>query len=73
MFIVTFAFHFPPNDDLERAGDSARIRDLAAVRDDFATPWVIWNVVRTLASTAAFGSLTRALIAHGRERRAKQT
>jgi len=69
MFIVTFAFHFPLNDDLKNAGDPDRIRDLAAVRDDFATPWVVWNIVRTLASTAAFGFLTLALVAHGRARR----
>jgi uncharacterized membrane protein len=66
MVIVSIAFHFPLNDDLESAGDPGRIRDLAAVRDDFVTPWVVWNIVRTLALTVAFGSLTRALVVHGR-------
>jgi uncharacterized membrane protein len=66
MFVVTVAFHFPLNDDLKSAGDPVRIRDLAAVRDDFATPWVVWNIVRTLASTVAFGALTRALAVRGR-------
>jgi uncharacterized membrane protein len=69
MLIVSFAVHFPLNADLESAGDPGRIRDLAAVRDDFATPWIVGNIVRTLALTVAFGSLTRALVAHGRERR----
>jgi uncharacterized membrane protein len=66
MFIVTTAFHFPLNDDLAGAGDPSRIDDLAAVRDDFATPWIAWNIVRTLASTAAFGCLVRALVLRGR-------
>ena len=64
--VVTFAFHFPLNDDLKNAGDPARIENLAAVRDDFVTPWVAWNIVRTLASTAAFGSLAWALVLRGR-------
>jgi uncharacterized membrane protein len=70
--VVTFAFHFPLNDDLTKAGDPARIENLAAVRDDFLTPWVAWNIVRTLATTAAFGSLAWALVLRGRMGRAEQ-
>ena len=66
MVVVSFAVHFPLNDDLKQAGDPARIEDLAAVRDDFVTPWVAWNIVRTLALTAAFGCLTWALVLRGR-------
>jgi uncharacterized membrane protein len=66
MLVVTIAFHFPLNDELKEAGDPARIENLAAARDDFATPWVAWNIVRTLASTAAFGSLAWALVLRGR-------
>jgi uncharacterized membrane protein len=66
MVVVTFAFHFPLNDELKQAGDPARIEDLAAVRDDFATPWVAWNIVRTLATTAAFACLAWALVLRGR-------
>jgi uncharacterized membrane protein len=66
MVVVTFAFHFPLNDELREAGDPDRIQDLAAVRDDFVTPWVAWNIVRTLALTAAFGCLTWALVLRGR-------
>jgi uncharacterized membrane protein len=65
--VVTFAFHFPLNDELVKAGDPARIENLAAVRDDFVTPWVAWNIVRTLASTAAFGCLAWALVLRGRK------
>ncbi|MDQ3410658.1 MAG: DUF1772 domain-containing protein [Chloroflexota bacterium] len=70
--VVTFVIHFPLNDELMRAGDPARIENLAAVRDDFATPWVAWDIVRTLASTAAFGSLAWALVWRGRMGRAER-
>jgi uncharacterized membrane protein len=66
MVIVTFAVHIPLNDDLVNAGDPDTIEDLAAVRDDFVTPWVAWDIVRTLATTAAFAALTWALVLHGR-------
>jgi uncharacterized membrane protein len=72
MVIVTFAIHVPLNDDLKQAGDPARIGNLAAVRDDFVTPWVAWDIVRTVASTAAFGSLAWALVLRGRMGRAEQ-
>jgi uncharacterized membrane protein len=72
MLVVTFAVHIPLNDDLRNAGDPARIENLAAVRDDFVTPWVAWDIVRTLASTAAFGALTWALVLRGRTGRAQQ-
>jgi uncharacterized membrane protein len=66
MVIVTFAIHVPLNYDLRDAGDPDRIENLAAVRDDFVTPWVAWEIVRTLATIAAFGSLTWALVLRGR-------
>ena len=72
MVVVTFAVHIPLNEELKEAGDPARIENLAAVRDDFVTPWVAWNIVRTLASTAAFGSLAWALVLRGRVGRAEQ-
>jgi uncharacterized membrane protein len=69
--VVTFAIHIPLNEDLKQAGDPARIENLAAVRDDFVTPWVAWDIVRTLASIAAFASLTWALVLRGRVGRAQ--
>jgi uncharacterized membrane protein len=69
MLAITFAFNIPLNDDLKDAGDPARIADLAAVRDDFVTPWIAWHIVRTVALTAAFGALTWALVL--RERTAR--
>jgi uncharacterized membrane protein len=72
MVVVTFGFHFPLNEDLQNAGDPAQIEDLGAVRDDFVTPWVVWNIVRTLATSAAFGCLAWALVLRGRMARAEQ-
>ena len=66
MIVVTFAIHVPLNYDLRDAGDPDRIENLAAVRDDFVTPWVAWETVRTLATIAAFASLTWALVLRGR-------
>jgi uncharacterized membrane protein len=68
--VVTFAVHIPLNYELKDEGDPASIENLAAVRDDFVTPWVAWDIVRTLASTAAFGCLTWALVLRGRMGRA---
>jgi uncharacterized membrane protein len=66
VIMVTGAIHIPLNDDLARAGDPDHIADPAGVRDDFYGPWVGWNVLRTLAATAALGSLVYALVLHGR-------
>jgi uncharacterized membrane protein len=66
--VVTFAFNIPLNDDLENAGDPARIADVASVLDDFERPWVAWNIVRTLAITASFCALVQAFFIHARGR-----
>ena len=64
--LITFAISIPLNDDLAQAGDPARIADMAAVREDYEDPWVAWNIVRTLASTAALGCLVHALLLRAR-------
>lgn len=66
MCAVTFGIHFPLNEELQQAGDPGRIDDLAAVRGDFVTPWVAWNIVRTIVTTAAFGCLAWALVLRAR-------
>jgi uncharacterized membrane protein len=68
--VITFAVHIPLNEDLKDAGDPARIENIAEVRDDFATTWVAWDIVRTAVSIAAFGALTWALVLRGRAGRA---
>jgi uncharacterized membrane protein len=72
MVVITFAVNIPLNEDLQDAGDPARIENISEVRDDFVTPWVAWDIVRTLVTTAAFAALTWALVLHGRIRRAQQ-
>jgi uncharacterized membrane protein len=62
---VTFAVNVPLNEALDRAGEPDRTPDLAAVRGRFEERWVRWNMVRTLASVAAFGLLTWALVLYG--------
>ena len=65
--VITIAVHVPLNDDIKAAGDPDHIANLAAVRDAFhETRWVAWNVVRAVATTAAFVCLTWALVLHGR-------
>jgi uncharacterized membrane protein len=67
VFLVTMAIHVPLNDDIKAAGDPDQIANLAAVRDAFnESRWVAWNVVRTIACTAAFGCLLWGLVLHGR-------
>jgi uncharacterized membrane protein len=66
-FVITMAVNVPLNDGLKAAGDPDRIADLAAVRAAFQeTRWVAWNIVRAIATTAAFGCLVWALVLHGR-------
>jgi uncharacterized membrane protein len=63
---VTGALNIPLNNDLKAAGAVGSITDLAGVRDHFEGPWVAWNVVRTVATTASFGCLVRALSTRSR-------
>lgn len=65
-FVITMAINVPRNDALKAAGHPDAIADLAAVRAKFdEARWVRWNLVRTLASTTAFGLLAWALTVHG--------
>ncbi|MER6945848.1 anthrone oxygenase family protein [Nonomuraea sp. NPDC000554] len=66
MFVITSAVNVPLNDRLAAAGKPGHIADVAAVRERFESAWVVWNTVRALANTAAFGCLTWALIVFGR-------
>jgi uncharacterized membrane protein len=68
VLVVTFVVNVPLNNELDAAGDPDRVADLAAVRERFEGSWVRWNIVRSAASTAAFGCLVWALVQHGRIR-----
>lgn len=59
--IVTMGFNVPLNDKLAAAGDPAKIHDPAAVREQFESAWLRWNVARVLTTTAALGCLAWAL------------
>lgn len=63
---ITRSVHLPLNAEIQAAGDPDRIADLAAVRERFESRWVRWNIVRSVACTAAFGCLVWALVLFGR-------
>jgi uncharacterized membrane protein len=66
-FVATIAVNVPLNDALKAAGDPDHIAHLAHVRAQFhEARWAAWNIMRTIASTAAFGCLAWALVVHGR-------
>ncbi|MFC7584847.1 DUF1772 domain-containing protein [Nonomuraea antimicrobica] len=57
---ITMGVNVPLNEELARAGDPARIADLAKVRGEFEGVWVPANVARALACTLAVACLARA-------------
>ncbi len=61
-FLITIGISVPLNNELATAGDPDLVENLAQIRGDYEGPWVLWNIVRTVASTAAMGCLVRALI-----------
>ncbi|MFD9910288.1 DUF1772 domain-containing protein [Streptomyces sp. NPDC059063] len=67
-FLVTLVGNAPLNVQLADAGNPDRIKDLGAVRADFETKWVVWNIVRALLHTAAFVCLLWSLIVYGAHR-----
>lgn len=66
VLVVTMAVNVPLNDALDAAGRVDPPGDLATIRARFEGAWVAWNVVRAVASTAAFGCLSWALVLAGR-------
>lgn len=66
---ITAAFNIPLNNALDAAGAPSAIADPAKVRDDFETPWVVWNVVRTVTAVGAFACLARAVFLRRRPAR----
>lgn len=64
-FFITSGLNVPLNNQLADAGDVGRIQDLAAVRSQFESSWVAWNIVRAVLHTLAFLVLTGALFVAG--------
>jgi len=60
--VITAAVNVPLNNAIDAAGDPDRNPDLRAVRQEFETRWVRWNVARTVTSTLAFGCLVPAVV-----------
>jgi uncharacterized membrane protein len=58
--VVTFAVNVPLNEALAAAAPTAA--NAAELWHRYATPWTVWNHVRTLASIIAFALLTAALV-----------
>jgi len=51
--LITAGLNIPLNNQLDKA------HDVASARHDFENPWIAWNIVRTLVTTAAFACLVR--------------
>lgn len=64
--VITIAVHEPLNVVIRGVGDPGTV-DPAAVRAAFdEARWVAWHLVRTVATTVAFGCLAWALVLAGR-------
>lgn len=61
VLVITGVVHVPMNNALAAGQDG-----YARLRERFETPWVRWNVVRTVAAVAGFGCLVGALVSRGR-------
>ncbi len=59
---ISFAGNIPLNDALEAAGRVGTITDLAAVRADFESRWVLLNAARSLTSAGALACLAVAAL-----------
>jgi uncharacterized membrane protein len=60
--LITVAGNVPLNDTLDAAGAVDKIKDLAAVRDDFESLWVKLNIARTVTSAGALAALAMAAL-----------
>ena len=66
VLLITVRVNVPLNDAIKAAGDPATMADPAAVREAFdEARWSAFNLIRTLATTAAFGCLCWALVVRG--------
>jgi uncharacterized membrane protein len=62
--VITLAVNVPLNDAIKAA---TNLDDAAAIRERFhEARWAAWNLVRVVASSAAFALLAYALVVHGR-------
>ncbi|WP_223770909.1 anthrone oxygenase family protein [Streptomyces huiliensis] len=66
VLVITGTVNVPLNNRLEAAGTPDGAAALAAVRSAFEGPWVRWNLVRALTSTASFACVSWALLLSAR-------
>jgi uncharacterized membrane protein len=67
VFGITIGINVPLNDAIKAAGLPDDPAELAAIRAAFdEVRWRAWNLVRVIASTVGFASLTWALIVDSR-------
>lgn len=59
---ITAGGNIPLNNALDSAGSVEQITDLAAVRGNFESAWVNWNIARALTSTASLACLAWAAL-----------
>jgi uncharacterized membrane protein len=59
--VITSAINVPLNNQLSTATTATTPTDLSALRQQFESSWVRWNVIRALANTAATAMLAWAL------------
>jgi uncharacterized membrane protein len=59
---ITAGGNLPLNNALDSAGNVEQLTDLAAVRGDFESEWVNWNIARALTSTASLACLAWAAL-----------
>jgi uncharacterized membrane protein len=71
VFVVTFAYHIPKNDDLALVDPNSA--GAASAWNDYQTPWTAWNYVRTLAFLAAAILFAVALLACRRSEATSKT
>ncbi|MET7637941.1 anthrone oxygenase family protein [Streptomyces sp. NPDC005438] len=65
VLLITFRYHIPLNDALEKGGLPESADRLHAAREAFEAEWTRWNRVRAVCNTAAFASAAWALVRFG--------
>ncbi len=61
VLVITFRVNVPLNNELDRTNLN-QLANPAELRARFESTWVRWNVIRALLNTAAFASLSYALV-----------
>lgn len=63
--VITGTVNVPLNSQLDAAGSSDDLTEVAVARNRFEARWVRWNIARAFACLAAFACFAWALVLHG--------